>query len=62
MVDHDRDAYRHDMGHVHLGFDETTVRGWCEPAGFDHCVWRRLRPDPVGKGPGLFAAGFRKKR
>jgi len=62
MVDHDRDAYRHDMGHVHLGFDESTVRGWCEPAGFDHCVWRRLRPDPQGKGPGLFAAGFRRQR
>ena len=62
MVDHDRDAYRHDMGHVHLGFDEATVRGWCELAGFARCTWRRLRPDPQGKGPGLFAAGFSTKR
>jgi SAM-dependent methyltransferase len=62
MVDHDRDAYRHDMGHVHLGFDEATVRGWCELAGFARCTWRRLRPDPQGKGPGLFAAGFSKSR
>lgn len=60
MVDHDRDAFQHDMGHVHLGFDEATVRGWASPAGFDHCTWTRLRPDPNGKGPGLFAAGFRR--
>ena len=58
MVEHDREGFQHDMGHVHLGFDEATVRGWAEPAGFDRCAWRRLRPDPLGKGPGLFAAAF----
>lgn len=62
MVEHDRDVYRQDMGHVHLGFDEGTVRSWAGPAGFEDCAWRRLRPDPLGKGPGLFAAAFRKAR
>ena len=58
MIKHDREGFQHDMGHVHLGFDEATVRGWAASAGFDRCNWRRLRPDPLGKGPGLFAAAF----
>ena len=58
MVGHERDEYRHDMGHEHLGFDEPTVRGWAEPAGFGRSTWRRLPSSPDGKGPGLFAAGF----
>ncbi|MBC03736.1 MAG: ArsR family transcriptional regulator [Phycisphaerae bacterium] len=58
MVRHERDEYRHDMGHLHLGFDEQTVSGWAEPAGFARSTWRRLSSSPEGKGPGLFAAGF----
>ena len=58
MVGHERDDYRHDMGHQHLGFNEQMVRGWAAPAGFDRSTWRRLPSSPEGKGPGLFAAGF----
>lgn len=58
MVSHERDEYRHDMGHQHLGFDESVVRSWMAPAGFDRVTWRRLPPSTQGKGPGLFAAGL----
>ena len=58
MVAHSRQEYRHDMGHHHLGFDEATARGWGENTGFDRTTWRRLRPDPRGRGPGLFAASY----
>ena len=58
MVSHEREEYRHDMGHQHLGFDESVVRSWAITAGFDRSTWRRLRPSPGGRGPGLFAAGL----
>ena len=58
MVSHEREEYRHDMGHQHLGFEESIVRGWTATAGFDRSTWRRLRPSPGGRGPGLFAAGL----
>ena len=58
MVQHERDDYRHDMGHLHLGFNEETVREWSGRAGFDRATWRRLPSSPEGKGPGLFSAGF----
>lgn len=58
MVSHEREEYRHDMGHQHLGFEESIVRGWTTTAGFDRSTWRRLRPSPGGRGPGLFAAGL----
>ncbi|MAD78829.1 MAG: ArsR family transcriptional regulator [Planctomycetaceae bacterium] len=58
MVSHEREEYRHDMGHQHLGFEESVVRGWTTTAGFDRSTWRRLRPSPGGRGPGLFAAGL----
>lgn len=58
MVAHSREDYRHDMGHHHLGFDEETARGWADATGFARTSWRRLRPDPRGRGPGLFAAGY----
>ncbi len=58
MVSHERDEYRHDMGHQHLGFDEAAVASWEVGAGFVRSTWRRLRPSREGKGPGLFAAGL----
>lgn len=62
MVRHERDEYRHDMGHRHLGFDEAGVRGWAAPAGFARTTWRRLPPKTGARGPGLFAAGLFKDR
>ena len=58
MVSHEREEYRHDMGHQHLGFEESVVRGWTTTSGFERATWRRLRPSPGGRGPGLFAAGL----
>ena len=62
MLRHERDEYRHDMGHRHLGFDEAGVRGWAAPAGFARTTWRRLPPKTGARGPGLFAAGLFKDR
>ncbi len=60
MVSHDRESFRFQMGHEHLGFDEAAVRGWADGAGLEPSVWRRLRSDTNAKGPGLFAAVLRK--
>lgn len=60
LVAHDRENYRHTMGHQHLGFDESQVQAWARAAGFEDVRFRRLRPDTSAKGPGLFAATLRK--
>ena len=56
MVAHDRDTYRHTMGHRHLGFSEKTVRAWAKKTGLGQVRYHRLRPDTGAKGPGLFVA------
>ena len=58
MVAHDRDTYQLTMGHEHLGFEESAIHGLGESGGFGRVSWRRLRPMPGGKGPGLFAASL----
>lgn len=60
MVAHDRDAYRHTMGHQHLGFDEDAVRAWTKGVDFSDVSYRRLPPDTHAKGPGLFVATLRR--
>jgi ubiquinone/menaquinone biosynthesis C-methylase UbiE len=60
MVAHDREAYRHTMGHQHLGFAEKTVRNWAKTAGLRTAHYARLRPAIAAKGPGLFAATLRR--
>ncbi len=62
MVAHDREMYRHTMGHLHLGFDEKDLRRWAQGAGLGTIRVRRLRPDTESKGPGLFVATLRKDR
>lgn len=59
-VSHDRQSYRHTMGHLHLGFDEAQIEAWAAAAGFAGVHYRRLRADTAAKGPGLFAAALRK--
>jgi SAM-dependent methyltransferase len=61
LFPHDRESYRHTMGHLHLGFDEKQVKAWAKAAGLKDVRYRRLRPDTESKGPGLFAATMRRE-
>jgi ubiquinone/menaquinone biosynthesis C-methylase UbiE len=56
MVEHDREDYRHTMGHSHLGFSSSAMTGLMKEAGFTTTRVVELERDPEGKGPGLFAA------
>ena len=56
MAEHDREAYRDTMGHLHLGFSDSVVDQWCEASGLTNAGRRRLRPAPEATGPPLFAA------
>jgi ArsR family transcriptional regulator len=60
LVPHDRESYRHTLGHVHLGFEEKQLKSWAKAGGLKDVRYRRLRPDTESQGPGLFAATLRK--
>lgn len=60
MTPHDRVAYRHDMGHVWLGFSREQIVDWLTCAGFESITYRELMPDPDASGPALFAASARR--
>lgn len=59
MVAHDREDWRHTMGHRHLGFDEGELRRWAELAGLGVASFRALPPAPDAQGPPLFLAALR---
>ncbi len=54
MVRHDREHYRHTMGHLHLGFDREQVLKMFAAAGLAGARVRELPPEPDARGPGLF--------
>ncbi|MBL1217257.1 MAG: methyltransferase domain-containing protein [Planctomycetes bacterium] len=56
MVEHDRDQYRFQMGHVWLGFSKETVMGWLKAVGMTKLNLTRLTADASARGPELFAA------
>ena len=56
MIQHQREAYRDTMGHVHLGFSEDEIAGWAAECGGATVSVHRLRPDSNANGPGLFVA------
>ncbi len=56
MIQHQREAYRDTMGHVHLGFSEDTISGWAADCGGASVRVHKLRPDSNANGPGLFVA------
>jgi ArsR family transcriptional regulator len=56
MVPHDREEYRQGMGHVWLGFSESSAGRYLKEAGFRDMRYRRLPIDPRARGPALFAA------
>jgi ArsR family transcriptional regulator len=61
MDPHDREEYKHQMGHVWLGFSEDKMTKLFTAAGFGPASIRRLHPEADAKGPALFTAVARKK-
>lgn len=60
MLPHEREEYRHTMGHLWLGFDTSTISEWAREAGFSNV---RVHPLPAlsgAKGPTLFGASLLK--
>jgi ubiquinone/menaquinone biosynthesis C-methylase UbiE/DNA-binding transcriptional ArsR family regulator len=60
MLPHDRESYRHQMGHVWLGFSDDQTRRLLAGASFEEIRIVALPPDAKAKGPGLFVATGRK--
>ncbi|HEX2219709.1 MAG TPA: metalloregulator ArsR/SmtB family transcription factor [Gemmatimonadales bacterium] len=60
MMPHDREEYRHQMGHLHQGFGHERLAGWLEEAGFRGFRHHPLPADPDATGPVLFAASGRR--
>jgi len=60
MLPHDRENYRHQMGHVWLGFSDGQVKHALRESGFGEPKIVPLSPDAKSKGPGLFVATARK--
>ena len=60
MLPHDRVEYQQQMGHVWLGFAETTLTKLLEGAGFEGASIHTLPADEAAKGPSLFVATARK--
>jgi ArsR family transcriptional regulator len=56
MLPHDRASYRHQMGHVWLGFGHDQIAGLFGDAGFGDVDIVPLPPDASVKGPALFVA------
>jgi len=60
MLPHDRESYRHQMGHVWLGFSDEQLRRLLSGAGFGEIRIVSLPPDAKTKGPGLFVGTARR--
>jgi ubiquinone/menaquinone biosynthesis C-methylase UbiE len=54
MQPHDREEYKHQMGHVWLGFAEDQLQRMLGAAGFVEIRIVPLPIDPAAKGPALF--------
>jgi ArsR family transcriptional regulator len=62
MVEHNREEYRHTMGHRRLGFPEKSMKELLKEAGFERPQVQMLSVDVQSRGPGLFAATGRLPR
>jgi ArsR family transcriptional regulator len=60
MLPHDREEYRHQMGHIWLGFGEDQIRRMLTTGGFDDPRIVPMPADPDAKGPALFVASAKK--
>lgn len=56
MMPHDREEYRHEMGHVWQGFSSEQMAEWLTAAGFQQVRYTPLPVDADAKGPALFVA------
>lgn len=56
MLEHNRNEYKHTMGHHWLGFNPNELKNWLIKAGLGKFRYWRLPSDPEAKGPELFAA------
>ena len=56
MLQHDREEFRQQMGHVWLGFEPEQLEAWLRDAGFAPPRVQPLPVDPAAKGPSLFTA------
>jgi ArsR family transcriptional regulator len=56
MIEHTREEYRQQMGHIHLGFPPDTIRSMMDDAGFSAVSVEPLPTATDAKGPGLFVA------
>jgi ArsR family transcriptional regulator len=56
MLPHDREEYRHQMGHIWLGFDGDQITRMLATAGFPDARIVHMPADPAAKGPALFVA------
>ena len=55
MYPHEREEYKHQMGHVWLGFSEQTMKKHLTAAGFELGTIHSLPPEADAMGPALFA-------
>ena len=59
MQSHNRDEYKHTMGHEHLGFSEDEVKEIAESTCCSVVNYHKLPPRVQTKGPSLFVAVLR---
>jgi ArsR family transcriptional regulator len=59
ILPHEHEEYRHEMGHIWLGFAESQIRSWLDEAALSRIHFHELRADPNAKGPSLFTATAR---
>ncbi len=62
MVAHDREDWRHTMGHAWLGFERDALEGAAAAAGLAAADWVPLPVEPDASGPPLFLATFDRAR
>jgi len=61
LLEHQRDEYRQQMGHVWMGFAKDQMTEWLAQAGFDDARVLPLPAAPQAQGPALFAATARRR-